>query len=316
VQVQKTGMLAKYGYDAVGRRMSKTVNGISNHYRYDGQSLILEMNSNDSVMGSYTYGLNTDFVLLGNRDGKVLYYLKDGLGSIAALTDSLASKIVEYRYDAFGNIDSVVGDTSLTNLFTYTSRELDKETGLYFCRARYYSSNVGRFTQLDPAQRSGAGRSAYGYVSNDPFNFADIFGLCDVSINWGSNGSVSGSFSPAPMGVDIKLIYTPGPKCDEYRWLQTVSSNWTKDNQTSPFIDYPEGQSGPWYSTTLEFKDKPRRPHDFSRTIDWSASLTVFCVNKKNKECGGTTEDMSVLGVIQYGFSVSPNGNILPVEPQ
>jgi YD repeat-containing protein len=49
VEVRKPGMIARYAYDALGRRMSKEVNGEVTQFRYDGDDLILEMDGNDSI---------------------------------------------------------------------------------------------------------------------------------------------------------------------------------------------------------------------------------------------------------------------------
>jgi RHS repeat-associated protein len=65
--------------------------------------------------------------------------------------------------------------------YTYASRELDLETGLFYYRARYYEPNVGRFSSEDP-KRFGGGINFYNYVSNSPVGRTDPFGL-----DWLSN---------------------------------------------------------------------------------------------------------------------------------
>ncbi|MBU2540805.1 MAG: hypothetical protein KJ593_02785 [Candidatus Omnitrophica bacterium] len=37
----------------------------------------------------------------------------------------------------------------MINPYTYTGRELDPESGLYYYRARYYDASIGRFLQED-----------------------------------------------------------------------------------------------------------------------------------------------------------------------
>lgn len=61
--------------------------------------------------------------------------------------------------------------------FTYTGQRIDAETdGLYYYRARHYSTALGRFLQSDPAGYS-AGTNLYAYVFNDPLNLIDALGL-------------------------------------------------------------------------------------------------------------------------------------------
>ena len=185
VQVQKAGMLAQYAYDALGRRMSKTVNGSATHYRYDGENLILEMNGNDSVVADYTFGAGIDNPLEMNRNGNNYYYVKDGLGSVTALTNDAGSVVHEYRYAVFGKIVSESGD-AVENPFTYTSREYDKETGNYYYRARYYDPQIGRFICEDPKGLKAGDYNLYRYVFNSVINVNDPLGL------WSVGGTVSG----------------------------------------------------------------------------------------------------------------------------
>ncbi|MCL4244488.1 MAG: RHS repeat-associated core domain-containing protein, partial [Candidatus Dadabacteria bacterium] len=50
---------------------------------------------------------------------------------------------------AFGNIASQTG-TAFNPYYSYTGREYDAESGLYYYRARYYDPSIGRFLQEDP----------------------------------------------------------------------------------------------------------------------------------------------------------------------
>jgi RHS repeat-associated protein len=65
---------------------------------------------------------------------------------------------------------------SLTNPFQYTARKFDTETGLYYYRARYYDSIIGRFISEDP-NASYNQMNLYNYVWNNPTNYVDPLGL-------------------------------------------------------------------------------------------------------------------------------------------
>jgi RHS repeat-associated protein len=58
-----------------------------------------------------------------------------------------------------------------------TGREWDKETGLYYYRARYYDPMEGRFVSKDPISFAGGDVNLYGYVLNNPINYVDPKGL-------------------------------------------------------------------------------------------------------------------------------------------
>jgi RHS repeat-associated protein len=47
-----------------------------------------------------------------------------------------------YDYDVYGRVGAT--DASHPNRFMFTGREFDKETGLYYYRARYYKPEIGR----------------------------------------------------------------------------------------------------------------------------------------------------------------------------
>ena len=144
--------------------------------RYDGEDLIIEMNDNDSIIASYTFGPGIDQPFMMNRNNNNYYYLADGLGSITGITDSIGNVLQEYKYSVFGEIVEQTAD-SIENSFTFTGRELESETGLYYYRKRYYNPKMGRFISEDPARLGGWDQNFYRYVWNDPLNWIDPFGL-------------------------------------------------------------------------------------------------------------------------------------------
>jgi hypothetical protein len=54
------------------------------------------------------------------------------------MTDSAQAVVNRYSYGSFGVVQR---SETVWNDFTYTGREYDYETGLYYYRARYYDPN-------------------------------------------------------------------------------------------------------------------------------------------------------------------------------
>lgn len=78
-------------------------------------------------------------------------------------------------YDSFGNMKQ--HGNKVKQPYTYTGREWDRETGLYYYNARYYDPEMGRFISEDPIGFNGGDVNLYAYVGNNPVNFVDPWGL-------------------------------------------------------------------------------------------------------------------------------------------
>ena len=168
------GSVAQYRYDALGRRIEKDVDGVATRYVYDGEDILMEFDGTNTQIARYTHGFGIDEPLIMERVGQSLFYQADGLGSIIDLTDINGAVVQSYVYNSFGNIEQQVGN--VVNPYTYTGREIDTESGLYFYRARYYDSLMGRFINEDPIGFAG-GINFYAYVQGNPINWVDPWGL-------------------------------------------------------------------------------------------------------------------------------------------
>ncbi len=176
---------AGFEYDALGRRIAKTVNSITIQYQYDGNDIVAETGS--GVMGAtYLRSLNIDepFVRQAISDE---YYHMDALGSVLELSDGSGEVQTIYSYDPFGNT-SITGTSA--NVFQYTGREND-ETGLYYYRERYMSPSLHRFISEDTVFRVTG--NIYAYTKNNPIIGNDPFGLLTLIIKGGSGTSGSGN---------------------------------------------------------------------------------------------------------------------------
>ena len=161
---------ASFQYDPFGRRVSKTIGGTT-QYLYDGVNPVQEISGATASANLLTGGVDEYFQRTDSAGAR--NFLTDALGSTLAVADSTGALQTQYTFEPFGNT-SVTG-ASTTNSFAYTGRELDS-TGLYYYRARYYSSSLSRFVSPDPSGFFG-GVNLYTYVGDDPAEFSDAFGL-------------------------------------------------------------------------------------------------------------------------------------------
>ena len=145
---------------------------------------MIECATNGTLKARYTHGPGMDEPLGLQKGTANYYYHADGLGSIVALTNTKGASAQLYRYDAFGRITQ---SGSVVQPYTYTAREYDTETGLYYYRARYYDPRAGRFITRDPIGFKG-GINQYAYVANNPVNKVDPSGLFISGVGIGTEG--------------------------------------------------------------------------------------------------------------------------------
>ncbi len=175
-------VIASFSYDALGRRQTKTVDGVATSFVYDGANIVQELagiaaNNSDpsTVSASYISGGIDEIFAQSSGTGttaQTLTYLSDALGSTIRLVDATGAKVVGYSYDPYGDTSA---DAIVHNPFQYTGRENDG-AGLYYYRARYYSTNLARFISSDPIGLMG-GINTYAYVGGNPVSYTDPSGL-------------------------------------------------------------------------------------------------------------------------------------------
>ena len=127
-------------------------------------------NSSGSLVAEY------DSQLAANP--QVSYLTADHLGSPRVITDGRGAVIARHDYMAFGqditeSIGNVGGRTTVQGFNSadevrkqYTGYERDDESGLDFAQARYYNSNHGRFTSIDPLTASANVKNEIQFISN------------------------------------------------------------------------------------------------------------------------------------------------------
>ncbi|MBK5276228.1 MAG: hypothetical protein JJE30_14420, partial [Desulfuromonadales bacterium] len=210
-------------------RTAKTTETGSTRYFHDGMNVISEYGTTGSRTVRYTLGAGTDEIHVREDASGTYFYHYDGLGSVAAITDATGKVIAKYDYEPFGRMKETSTST-IDNPYTFTGRELDKETGLYYYRARYYDSMDGRFTQVDPIplkNRTQDQLNSYTYAANNPINFTDPTGE-NIYGNWcGPGGS-----GPTQDGVD--KICKKHDKCFDKSgatWINNVYGTSDKNKE-------------------------------------------------------------------------------------
>ncbi len=173
-----------FTYDAMGRRIAKTVNGQTAYTVYDGENAWADFDDGGQVLARYLFADQIDQLLARFKPAEgIVWYLTDRLGSVRDLVNAVGDLIAHVEYDSFGNVLSVT-DPAAVDRYLFTGREFDAETGLYYYRARYYDANIGRFVSQDPIGFESGDVNIYRYVKNNVINLIDPSGeISEFSVN-------------------------------------------------------------------------------------------------------------------------------------
>lgn len=171
--VTKSGQtLPSFTYDAFGRRRTKTLGAAITGYLYDGANIVQEL-TGGSPSANLLTGLGVDEFFQRTEGATTRTFLADALGSIVALADNAGVVQTSYTYAPYG--ETTVSGAASNDKSQYTSRENDSD-GLYFYRARYYHPVFSRFVSEDPVGFAAGDPNLYGYVFENPVNYADPTG--------------------------------------------------------------------------------------------------------------------------------------------
>ena len=110
------------------------------------------------------------------------WFEKNMFGDVVAVYNSSGTKLVSYKYDAWGNFtstthatDSIGGASKIP--FKYRGYYYDSDIGFYVTETRYYDPAIGRFVNPDSvisgANGSLQGYNLYAYCFNNPIMLTD-----------------------------------------------------------------------------------------------------------------------------------------------
>ncbi len=163
---------SEFGYDGRMRRrvrdeyvwqsggwtlMSRTA------YVYDGALVVQERDESNLPLRTYTRGkdLSSDLQGAGGIGGLLAYstaapvqhafYHADGNGNVTCLISSNQALAARYVYDPFGNVLASSGPLAEGNLYRFSSKEVHTASGVTYYLSRYYSQQLHRWLNTDPA---------------------------------------------------------------------------------------------------------------------------------------------------------------------
>jgi RHS repeat-associated protein len=167
------GTDATYAYNGLGDRIQETVNGQTATFLMDLNTGLTQALSDGT--NNYIYGVDR---IAQTQGSATEYFLGDILGSVRQMTDANAQITYTRAYDPYGVVTSTNGSSQSAYGYTneYTSQ------GLTYLRARYYSSETGRFLTQDTwggNANSPLSLNKWNYVSGNPINRIDPTGHCE-----------------------------------------------------------------------------------------------------------------------------------------
>lgn len=185
------GQFIDYKYNGLGLRTKKDFGDQGINYFYDQGNIILETDWNMMVTARNIRGKR---LIYRETSDDTLFYLHNAHGDVTQLVDEFGQVVKDYRYDPFGNEDSIPlpafgGSVSrvlwqqeietIDNPFRYCGEYLDEETGNYYLRARYYDPSIGRFISEDSNEgqlTNPLSLNLYTYCWNNPGKYIDYSG--------------------------------------------------------------------------------------------------------------------------------------------
>ncbi|WP_207796119.1 RHS repeat-associated core domain-containing protein, partial [Leptospira ellisii] len=127
-----------------------------------------------------------------------LFFINDHLGSVTMALDGQGNRIgggewggvSRVAYKPYGEIHRSDSGGPDVFRYKYTGQEEDRESGLYYYKARYYDPQIGRFTQADSILDTSRPNSQdlYMYTEGNPVNHTDPSGH---SVSWGAIAAVT-----------------------------------------------------------------------------------------------------------------------------
>jgi RHS repeat-associated protein len=159
-------------------------------YVYDGNLLLQERDGNNLPLRGYTRGKDLGaglkgaggiggllaFAQLANGIARHYFYHADGNGNVTMLINGFQAPVAKYVYEPFASPIYSTGPMAEANIYRFSSKEYDANSGLVLFPFRAYDTESQRWLNRDPLGESRGG-GLYVFVANAPTCFLDPDGL-------------------------------------------------------------------------------------------------------------------------------------------
>lgn len=170
-----------FAYNESGLRTSKTVNGVTHNYVWQGSKLAADITDVYALYFHYdSSGEVIGFTRTSNGTDTEYFYVKNLQGDILKVITATGTEAATYTYDAWGKLLTSTGDMADVNPLRYRGYFYDAETGLYYLQSRYYDPEVSRFINPDVFATSDIdgvlAANMFAYCENNPIRNTDSTG--------------------------------------------------------------------------------------------------------------------------------------------
>jgi RHS repeat-associated protein len=172
------GSMVEFTYDALGRRLSKTINGRTKRWLWLGHTPLHEWTtggdeSHDDVV-TWVFDALTSAPIARLSPAGNASIVSDDAGRPIVAVDERGEPVWRARADLWRGVIPEEGALEICP-FRFPGQYEDEETGLYYNRFRYYDPDAGQYISPDPLRLIG-GLNLYAYA-RDPHRYADVLGL-------------------------------------------------------------------------------------------------------------------------------------------
>ena len=175
-----------FAYNESGLRTSKTVNGVTHNYVWQGSKLAADITDVYALYFHYdSSGEVIGFTRTSNGTDTEYFYVKNLQGDILKVITATGTEAATYTYDAWGKLLTSTGDLADINPLRYRGYFYDAETGLYYLQSRYYDPETCRFINADAFASTGQGvlgANMFAYCLNNPINLSDPSGTSAAAL--------------------------------------------------------------------------------------------------------------------------------------